>query len=228
MQANVEALITRLVARPDGRPVVFDADGTLWRGDVGEDLLRYLTHEQLVPGDAWRRYEALLQHSHADAYAFSVEVMAGLELATLQAVADDFFARRFAGRVFRPLRALLERLASAGYQPWVCSASPVQAVLPGAKALGIPPERVVGVLGRVEAGRFTGEVELPVTCGPGKVTWLQRRLGAVRPALAVGNGELDLDMLAWADTALVVAPLDGPDNGLVREAARRGWPVLRA
>ncbi len=228
MLANVDELLTRLLARPDGRPVVFDADGTLWRGDVGEDLLRYLTHERLVPADAWSRYETLLAASHERAYAFSVEVMAGLEVARLQAVADDFFSRRFAGRVFRPMRALLQRLVVAGYQPWVCSASPVQAVLPGARALGIPPERVIGVVGAIDGGRLTGEVERPVTCGPGKVTWLQRRLGPVRPALAVGNGELDLDMLAWADAALVVAPLDGPDNGLVRQAQVRGWPVLRA
>jgi phosphoserine phosphatase len=228
MQANLDALIARLLSNPDGRPVVFDADGTLWRGDVGEDLLRYLAFERLVPADAWSRYEAMLARSHADAYAFAAQVMAGLELTQLQAIADDFFARRFAGRVFRPVRALLSALVEVGYQPWVCSASPVQAVLPGALALGIPAERVIGVSARIEGGKLTGVVEQPISCGPGKVTWLERRLGAVRPALAVGNGDLDLDMLAWADAALVVAPLDGPDNALVREAGARGWPVLRA
>jgi phosphoserine phosphatase len=35
-------------------------------------------------------------------------------------------------------------------------------------------------------------------------------------------------MLAAAAHAVVVAPLDGPDNALVAEAKRRGWPILRA
>jgi phosphoserine phosphatase len=48
----------------------------------------------------------------------------------------------------------------------------------------------------------------------------------IRPVLAVGNGDLDLPMLAWSERALVVAP-PGEDNALVREAAGRGWPVQR-
>jgi hypothetical protein len=34
-------------------------------------------------------------------------------------------------------------------------------------------------------------------------------------------------MLAAAERALVIAPPDS-DNGLVREARRRTWPILRA
>jgi phosphatidylglycerophosphatase C len=229
MTAKVDELIARLVTRAAPRPIVFDADGTLWRGDVGEDFLRYLTFERQVPADAWRRYEAMLQVDHARAYALAVEVMEGLAVTHLQTLANAFFAARFSGRIHRPVRAMLERLRAVGYQPWICSASPVWAVMPGGAVLDIPPERVIGVASRIDdQGALTREIDAPVCCGPGKVSWLRRHLGPERPALAVGNGELDLEMLLHADEALVVAPLDGPDNRLVAEAVARGWPVLRA
>lgn len=229
LPAPVRALIDELVARGGaGRPVVFDADGTLWRGDVGEDFLRFLSQQRRLGARSegcYARYEELLAASPARAYAFAVEVMAGLEEQQLAAWCAEYFAARYAGRVFPFVRPLLARLSAAGFTPWVCSASPRWVVAPGAALLGISPANVIGVDCGVEHGRLTGEVLPPVPCGPGKVTWLERR--GVNAALAVGNGDLDLDMLAAAERAVVVAPPDA-SNHLVAEGLRRGWPILRA
>lgn len=221
--AGVEALLESV---EQGSAVVFDADGTLWRGDVGEDLLRALAHDGVVPRDAYARYDAHLEVDPLRAYAFAVEVMAGLEEARVVALAKAFFAQRYAGRVLPVMRAMVAQLGAAGCEVWVCSASPVWAVVPGAEALGVPAERVIGVHCALEAGRLTREVSRPVSAGAGKVAWLDRLLGR-RAALAVGNGELDLDMLAWAERALVIGTLDGPDNRLVHQATARQWAVLR-
>lgn len=230
LPAPVQRLIDALVAEGgQGRPIVFDADGTLWRGDVGEDLLRLLGQRGLLgpqSGGVYARYEQLLERDHRAAYAFAVEVLEGFPEAELRRRCDDFFAERYHGRIFRFVRPLLARLEGAGFVPWVCSASPVWSVMPGARALGIDEARVIGVSCDVVDGRLSGRVHEPVTCGPGKVTALER--AGVRSALSVGNGDLDLDMLAAAQRAIVVAPLDGPDNALVAEAKRRAWPILRA
>lgn len=230
LPAPVEQLIDALVAEGGhGRAVVFDADGTLWRGDVGEDLLRLLGQRRLLGPQSdgvFARYEAILHRDHAAAYAFAVEVLAGFDEAELQRLCDDFFAARYLGRIFRFVRPLLARLEGAGFVPWICSASPRWAVLPGARALGVDPARVIGVSCDVVDGALSGRVHQPVTCGPGKVTALER--AGVQSALSLGNGDLDVDMLAAAERAIVVAPLDGPDNSLVAEAKRRGWPILRA
>jgi phosphoserine phosphatase len=230
LPAPVEELIDALVAEGgQGRPVVFDADGTLWRGDVGEDLLRFLAHHRLLgprSDGAFARYEALLRKDPAAAYAFTVEVLKGFDEAELQRRCDDFFAARYQGRIFRFVPPLLARLTQAGFVPWICSASPKWAVQPGARALGIDTAHVIGVSCDVIDGTLSGQVLQPVPCGPGKVTWLLRH--RVAPVLAFGNGDLDVDMLAAAAHAVVVAPLDGPDNALVAEAKRRGWPILRA
>lgn len=220
----VSQLVERVARNGAGRNVVFDADGTLWRGDVGEDFLRHALHAQLFDG-RYETYETLLSQSHARAYGWAVEVMRDVPLSTLTRACDDFFQQRFQGRVFPFVRPLLARLTAAGCVPWICSASPLWTVLPGARMLGIDPEHVIGVSCAVEAGCLTGAVDAPVPVGDGKVTWLKRR--EVKPLLAVGNGDLDLDMLAHAEHALVIGPPDS-ENELVREGRRRGWPILKA
>jgi len=226
LAAPVRAAIDEGLAH--GGPVVFDADGTLWRGDVGEDFLRYAAATGLLPGArerVYEHYEALLAKDHATAYAWTVQVMAGLEEATLVPLCRRFFAERFAGRLFPWVRPLFERLAAQRREVWICSASPRWPVEAGAASLGVGADRVIAVDCELEDGRLTGKVKQPVTCGAGKVVWLERK--GVKAALAFGNGELDVDMLATAHRAVVVGTPDGPDNQLVRGAKTRGWPVLR-
>lgn len=218
----VNQLVERVVQEHRGQPVVFDADGTLWRGDVGEDFLRFAAHHRHVQG-SFEVYERILAESPARAYAYCVEVMRGVEEATIAQLCSDFFVERFTGRIFSFVRPLLARLKEAGCSVWICSASPRWNVVPGARALGIPEQQVIGVTCPVEGGRLTGVVDDPVPAGPGKVTWLQRK--GVQPALAFGNGDLDLDMLALAKHGVVISPPDS-QNGLVREGRSRGWPVL--
>ncbi len=210
-------------------PVAFDADGTLWRGDVGEDLLRWLAAEGLLPAGPSRgiyaEYERRVAIDAAAGYAFAVELMAGLAEAALEGLCREFFARRFEGRLFPFTRPLLDELAAAGHEIWIVSASPVWIVAVGVEGLGVGLDRVIAVKAEIAAGQLTRRVEQPIPFGPGKVQQLESR--GVRPALAVGNGEGDLPMLEYAGSALVVAPYGDDGNGLVRAANARGWAVQR-
>lgn len=224
---QVHALLSGVLEEAPG-DVVFDADGTLWRGDVGEDWLRALAAERRLPtatGREYAQYEALLARSPPLAYAFGAQVLAGLEVEPTRAHAEAFFHARYRGRVFPWVRPVLEALHARGHRVWVCSASPRVIVEPGAAALGVVAARVIGVEVALEAGRFTAALQAPVPCGPGKVHWLRTR-GVEAPLLAAGNGDLDLDMLASAQRALVVAPPDARPTLLTREAVRRSWPIL--
>lgn len=230
LSPEARAAVEPLLGSPGaGRAVAFDADGTLWRGDVGEELLRALIAEDRLPRyrgrrDLYEAYEAKVAEDPASGYAFAAEVLEGWEEGALQAYCRDFFLRVFTEQLFPFTRPLVRALSAAGYEVWVVSASAVWPVLPGAAALDVPPERVIAVQAAVEGGRITGRSLRPVPCGEGKVELLRAR--GIRPALAVGNGDLDEPMLAYAERALVIAPF-GHDNGLVRAAARRGWPVQR-
>ncbi len=218
--------VTSVLHEPGaGRVVVFDADGTLWRGDVGEDFLRHLCAEGLVPEGSYARYDALHQADPPAAYAFAVTVMKGLLDAELAVRATDFFTQRFVGRVFPYVRPLLAQLRTAGYEVWVCSASPRWVVEPGAAHLGIASSQVIAVDAALVEGRLTERIMTPVPAGPGKVEWLRRK--NVAPVLAIGNGDLDLDMLAYAQAAWVIAPPDAAPSLLTRQAKARNWPVSR-
>lgn len=228
---NPEALkaVVPLLATPGaGRAVCFDADGTLWRGDIGEELLRYLVAEDRLPAhlgerDLYQRYEKIHDADPPAAYAFAVQAMAGLEESTLVSWCRDFYQRRFAGRLFPFTRPLLAAFSGAGYQPWLVSASPRWIVEAGARALGVA--NVIAVDCEVHAGRLTPQIKQPVPAGVGKATLIQQR--GLEPSFAAGNGELDLPMLELAATRLVVAPFDDPGNSLVRAALSRGWPIQR-
>jgi len=223
------ALVSPLLRTPGaGRPVCFDADGTLWRGDVGEDLLRFLAANDRLPlhqgeRDVYARYEQLHEVDPAAAYAFAVEVMAGLEEAVLSGWCADFYAQRFAGRLFPFARPLLQAFAAAGYVPWIVSASPRWAVEAGARALGVA--QVIAVDTALQAGALTTAVVRPVPAGEGKVFQLKQR--GLTPVFAAGNGALDLPMLELASHRLVIAPWDDPGNALVQAALARKWPVQR-
>lgn len=225
---SVQQAVRPFLADDSPRAAVFDADGTLWRGDVGEDLLRYLASNGILRGGVsgvYTRYEALHAVSPPEAYGYAVQVMAGLEERQLELTCASFFSQRFLGRVFPFVRPLFEVLREARIVVWICSASPRWIVEAGARSLGVDPAHVIGVDARVQQGVLTDELRLPVTAGPGKVTWLARR--GVSYGFAAGNGELDRDMLEPAPHRLVVTPFDGPENALVRHALVRGWPILR-
>lgn len=230
LHPTVRALVDETVrTATSNRTVAFDADGTLWRGDIGEELLRYLAREDLLPHHRGRRgvyeeYERRVHRDPADAYAWAVEVMEGMEEAELEALCRDFFHRRFEGRLFPYVRALLDQLQAARFEIYLVSASPLWPVVAGARALGLRAEQVIAVDCAREDGRLSRPVVQPVPCGEGKVAWLRRR--GVRPALAFGNGDLDLPMLAFAERAVVLAPPSG-DNALTRAAQERGWPLQR-
>ncbi len=212
----------------EGRPVCFDADGTLWRGDVGEDLLRFLAANDRLPlhrgdRDVYHRYEQIHDVDPPAAYAFAVEVMEGLDETVLSGWCNDFYAQRFAGRLFPFARPLLQAFAEAGYQPWIVSASPRWAVEAGARALGVA--NVIAVDTALDAGTLTSAVVRPVPAGEGKVFHLKQR--GLNPVFAAGNGALDFPMLELAAHRLVIAAWDDPGNALVQQAIARHWPVQR-
>ena len=227
MNPEVEALLRPLLTGERKGAVAFDADGTLWSGDVGEELLLQLANEGRLPAysDArgvYAEYERRVTADVADGFAFAAAALAGWREEALQTYCNEHFERSFEPRVFPYVRDVLKRLDAAGVEVWIVSASPVWPVRAGARALGIDPARVIGVECRVRDGVITGEVLRPVPTLQGKPAQLQARGVAV--AVAAGNSVLDLPMLEAAAAAFVVGPA-GRASDIISIAKRRGWPV---
>ena len=211
-----------------GGLAVFDADGTLWREDVGEAFLRHLVSlgwVRLPDGsDPYAAYERAVERDRAQGYAYAAQLQAGLEVGRVQEEAERFAASWVPPRRIPAAQALLEVCQAAGLAPLVVSASPLGIVLAAASLAGFGRERCRGVEVAIRDGRFTSDVVKPITYAEGKIAAARK---AGRIALACGDSYTgDLPVMEAAQVAVAMAPASG--SPLAAEAQKRGWFVLDA
>jgi phosphoserine phosphatase len=209
-----------------GGIAAFDADGTLWREDVGEAFLRHLVSLGWVKlpggGDPYQAYERAVDRDRAAGYAYAAQLQAGLQASAVAAEAERFARAWVPPRLIPDTVALRELCEEVGLIPLAISASALPIVLAAAPLAGIPRERCRGIEVRIRDGRCTDDVVHPITYAEGKTAAAAR---AGRLALACGDSFTgDLAMLQGASVAVVVAPRAG--SPLADEAHRQGWSVL--
>jgi phosphoserine phosphatase len=209
-----------------GALAVFDADGTLWREDVGEAFLRHLVDLGWVKlpdgSDPYAAYERAVDKDRRAGYAYAAQLLAGLSEREVQAEAHFFAGEWVPKRKISDSLALMELCAKAGLRPFVVSASPRPIVLAAAPLVGFNAADCRGIETAVRDGKYTADLVEPVTHAEGKVDAAER-VGVL--ALACGDSLMgDLAMLQRARLAVVVAPRGG--SPLSTEAHRRAWPVL--
>jgi phosphatidylglycerophosphatase C len=210
-------------------PTTFDGDGTLWGGDVGEGFFRWMLKNRHYPAEripaltrAWNAYKAGAFPGE-QMYELMVTGMAGMKEAEVRDLATRYFDTKHQHRIYRPMAHMVEALDRLGMSPWVVSGSPYWVVAAGARHLGIPADRVIGLRTEVTPdGLLTGRVVRPVPWKKGKAQ--QLKLQGIHPVLAVGNSYGDIQMLRTAsEVSLVVNP--GPAT--LRHAESNGWTVHR-
>jgi len=209
-----------------GAVAAFDADGTLWREDVGEAFLKHLVSlgwVRLPDGsDPYAAYERAVDRDRASGYALAAQLQAGLGVEQVQAEAERFAAGWVPARIVRATRALRDICEASGLLPGVVSASPLPIVLAAAPLAGFTRDRCRGIEVAARQGRFTAEVKQPLTYAAGKIAAAEA-MGPI--GLACGDSLTgDLALLEAARLAVVVAPAGG--SPLAEEARLRGWPVL--
>jgi phosphoserine phosphatase len=224
--AELGKQIAELGGRLPGGLAAFDADGTLWREDVGEAFLRHLVALGWVRlpggGDPYEAYEHAVDRDKKTGYAYAAQLLAGLATEAVEAEAARFAAGWVPARRVSDTIELVGMCRSAGLRPVVVSASARPIVLAAAPLAGIAADGCRGIETVVRAGNYTDEIVEPVTYAAGKVAAAQA-LGTL--ALACGDSLLgDLPMLEAARLAIAVAPRTG--SPLSAEAHRRAWPVL--
>jgi len=209
-----------------GGLAVFDADGTLWREDVGEAFLRHLVSLGWVKlpdgSDPYEAYERAVDRDKKAGYAYAAQLMAGLTQAAVEAEAVFFASEWVPPRRISDTAGLLELCRAAGLRPFVVSASARPIVIAAAPLAGFPAADCRGIETMVRDGKYTAELIEPITYATGKIVSAQ---AAGCLALACGDSLLgDLPMLETATLAVAVAPRAG--SPLSAEAHRRAWPVL--
>lgn len=219
--AVASALAEALAVAPAGSAAAFDADGTLWPQDIGEQLLKELAAARRLPGtavaDPWSEYLRRVAEDKRGAYVWAVQAMAGLSEVELSGRCRDL-AHRWTARIRRPMRALVGCCRQAGLRTFLVSASCRWAVEALAAASGVREADAIGIAVAVEGGKLTDVAIEPVSYADGKLLALSLRSGGLPLYLAAGDSPTgDVPLLEKAQVALAIGA------ALRDEAGRRGW-----
>lgn len=223
------------VLKSDPAPVAaFDADGTLWDTDLGEGFFQYKIDRKLVPlpPNPWEHYLNLKKKDNDPraAYLWLGQICQGQKIETVKAWAQKAFQAIQPAPVFEEQRKLIKTFQDRGVKVYIVTASIKWAVEPGAIALGLSADQVIGIETLIEKGLVTEKQQGVISYREGKVQALLEKTGQKKPFFACGNTEGDLALLESAtDLRLVISAaardqeLFRTENKMQQIAEERNW-----
>lgn len=199
----------------------FDADGTLWPQDVGEDFFHFQLRNKLIanpPPDPWKYYLDLKSVSPRKAYLWLAQINEGHSDSDMLQWSRDNISDLKQNQSFNPFgfqRELVDYLLSQNVSVYVVTASIKWAVMGAVEELGLPKENVIGVSVTLDKeGCLTDIQEGPITWQEGKVEGLYHATGGVAPFYVSGNTMGDLPLLNVATNIKTVVTSAPKDQGL--------------
>jgi hypothetical protein len=232
MTTSLLERLREVALREPGGLIATDADGTLWQGDVGEDLFAALldrdgirdeAHAALVAeaeafalpshGGPHAVARALHAASHAGAYpldrsfAMMAWAFAGWPIEEVEALAREVVVTSGLASRLRPeLRAILGFARETGVDVLVVSASPVAMVTAGAALFDVAPSQVLAMRPIVQAGRLGAAIDGRVVYGEGKLAAIRDARSDAPILAAFGDSAFDAAMLRAAKLPVLVYP----------------------
>jgi phosphatidylglycerophosphatase C len=230
---DVWGRIEALARAQPGGVVATDGDGTLWSGDVGEDLFHaFVEHGRVEPASLEALRRDARDHGLSDAgrgpdiarriYAayldgrfperrvceLMVWCFAGWKRGETRAFAREVVDRGgLVGRLHAEVLHVLERVRAAGIEAVLVSASPIDVVLEAGSHVGFDERHVVAALPRCSGDVMVAEVESPIPYAEGKVIRLRERVGVEGVIYAAfGDNEFDVALLASSRVPVAVRP----------------------
>jgi len=211
---------------PAERVAVFDNDGTLWAEQPMYVQMAFVLDrvKTLAPQHPeWKTqqpFQAVLEGDFkalaAQGEKGAVELVAathtGMSSEEFNRIVGDWlkmarhpkFKRPYTDMVYQPMVELLAYLRSNGFKTYIVSGGGVDFMRPWTeKVYGIPPEQVVGSMGKLKFDMIDGKpalMRIPgidfIDDGPGKPIGIQKFIGR-RPIAAFGNSDGDQQMLEY-------------------------------
>jgi len=217
----VPDLVRQIPLCDDSSIAIFDADGTLWTGDVADDFTQWMIDKNVVSGERWPTYMRIYRDDPPAGCRFLLGFYSGMTAAELAGHLDEWWLHSSnRAWIWEAVEALYD-LADKGYPIWVVSGTPTDFLLPLSRILRV--DEVVGMdFERDAEGRFTGRHHGISCAGEGKAEKLISLVGQRPIRFCAGNGSLDGPMMRLARLAWSVYP--NPD--FARYSEEQGWPIL--
>ena len=212
---------------PEGdRIAVFDNDGTLWSEQPAYfqlfftmDRIRAMAADhpewnEIQPFKAVLEndMDAVMASGEHGLLALVMETHAGMTTAEFEDIVRTWInsarhprsGKLFKEMVYQPMLELLDYLRANNFKTFIVSGGGIEFMRPWAEAVyGIPPEQIVGSMGKVRYEIREGKpvlVKLPeidfIDDKEGKPVGIHKFIGK-RPVAAFGNSDGDLAMLQW-------------------------------
>lgn len=198
----------------------FDADGTLWDTDLGENFFQYQIDQKQIelPPDPWTHYLELKQVNNdpRSAYVWLAQINKSKSLQDVKKWAQEAFDQIQPNPIFSEQLKLIHWLKSQGVQIYIITASIKWAVEPGARALGLTEDNVLGVETEVHNGIVTDIPVHPITYRIGKTEALLKKTNRQRPFLCAGNTIGDLELLLSATHVQLAVSASSRDDRLFK------------
>lgn len=229
-----EKTLSQVKSKSQKLVAAFDADGTLWDTDLGENFFQYKIDRKLVPlpPDPWAHYKELKKKNGdpSEAYLWLAQILKGVPESTMKKWAQEAVETYKPLPLFNAQKDLIRELKNSGVEVFIVTASIKWAVEPAAHALGLTPADVIGIETHIENGHVTDRQKGIITFRKGKVDALLDRTKGVRPFFASGNSNGDIELLDSA-THLQLCISAAPKNSelykkemeLFRHGQSRQW-----
>jgi phosphoserine phosphatase len=204
---------------------VFDCDGTLWSGDVGERFfdweLRNGIFSDATVGKMRSRYAEYKagKVSEDEMCGEMVTLHTGMREAEVIRLSGEFFDQNFVRQIFPEMRQLIKSLQEAGCDVWAVSSTNEWTIRAAMKHFSIPENKILAAVSEVKGGVITDRL-IRVPSGPGKSKAIMETIGR-SPDAAFGNSRWDADMLRIAQHPVAV----NPNSDLEQLAQEQKWTI---
>jgi len=238
-EIKIESLLKEIEQLPFEDPKVapvafFDADHTLWAGDLGDLVARTAMKKNLLKDAAQAPIAAILRASggtpegdpNRDALAvmkrYFRDEVAEIDIISAQVIcyaawtpkalfdfAQELFDEHLAPKIYEDVAPLHAALRARGIEVKVISGSPQWAVEAACERMDIRAEDVYGARCGVEEGKLTGQMVPPITYKEGKVGAMQHWIGDKLATIAFGDSKSDYPMQERSMIRVAVNPRPG-------------------
>jgi HAD superfamily phosphoserine phosphatase-like hydrolase len=238
-EIQIESLLEEIKNLPFDKEEVapvafFDADHTLWAGDLGDLIARTaMNHNMLKPeaqgpvaeilkrsngtpsNDPNRDSQLLMEHyfrdevEEIDIISAQVICYAGWTTQELFDFSQKLFDEHFAPKIYEDMARLHDALRAAGIDIKVISGSPQWVVEAACERLDIVKEDVYGARAVLDGDKITGVMEPPITYKDGKVGAMRHWVGDKIGTIAFGDSKSDYPMQERCMIRVAVNPRPG-------------------
>lgn len=202
----------------------FDADGTLWDSDMGEQFFQYKIDncnlERLKNIDPWEYYESTKKVDPIKAYLWLAQITTGHSIDQVQTWAKEA-VEHYGAKVFESQKKLISWLHDHNIETFIVTASIQWAVEPAAHLVGIDSDHVLGIKTKInEQGLVTDEQDGPITWRQGKADALLARTNGARPIFCSGNTYGDIALIESSACAKLAVQTQVEENSLFEEESK--------